>query len=177
MADLTQLRMTAAEFLALPESDVLMQLIDGEVVVSPTPIPYHQKLLFRLAKLVDRLIPNGDVIVSPMDVHFDDGAVFQPDFFWVAQNSRCLEQTHYYLGPPELVVEIISPSTAKYDRGDKFRSYQRHGVAEYWIVEKTFLEVWVLDGDHTIQQGIYEEGDTFASNILGRDVTLKETFD
>ncbi len=177
MADLTQTRMTAAEFLALPESDVPMQLIDGEVVVSPTPIPFHQKLIFRLAKLVDRLIPNGEVIVSPMDVHFGDGAVFQPEFFWVAADSRCVEQATYYVGAPELVVEIISPSTAKYDRGRKFHSYQAHGVAEYWIVEKSFLEVWVLDGDHYVQQGVYEEGDTFTSKALGRDVKLDGIFD
>ena len=154
-----------------------MQLINGELVVSPTPIPFHQKVLFRLAKLVDRLIPNGEIIVSPMDVQFSDGEVFQPDFFWVAANSHCLEQANYYIGPPELVVEIISPSTAKYDRGTKFRSYQKHGVAEYWIVEKTFLEVWVLDGDHYVQQGIYEEGDTFTSKVMGCKVTLKGIFD
>jgi Uma2 family endonuclease len=79
-----QTRMTAAEFLALPETNLPMALIDGEVIMSPSPTAPHQFALFHVAKLIDRLIPNGRVVIAPMDVHLDENVV-RPDVMWIAE--------------------------------------------------------------------------------------------
>ncbi len=63
--------MTVPEFFALPESTLPIELIHGEVIVSPTPIPQHQRLIGRLYMLLNRLIPNGEVFIAPLDVYIE----------------------------------------------------------------------------------------------------------
>lgn len=174
----TKTRMTAEEFLALPETNTLMQLIEGELIVSPSPIPLHQDFVFTFAKLVDRLKPNGKVVVAPMDVYLDKDTVSQPDAFWVAENSRCVQKGTHYEGAHDLIIEILSPSTARFDRSEKFKAYERHGVREYWIVDPLgkYLEVWVLQEGRFTQQGAYGGGEAFTSAVLGAVVELKDIF-
>lgn len=167
---------TSDEFALLPETMTPTQLIEGELIVSPSPVPSHQKKIFRLAKLVDRLKPNGEVILAPMDVELDEYNTFQPDIFWVAENGKCIETETGYKGAPDLVIEVLSDSTARLDRGKKFRKYQEHGVREYWIVGESVLEVWVLRNAHFVQQGDYGEDESFHSPVLNTTVELKGIF-
>jgi Uma2 family endonuclease len=167
---------TSAKFLALPETMTPTQLIDGDIIVSPSPVPKHQKKIGRLYQLVDRLKPNGEIILAPMDVELDEHNMFQPDIFWVAENGNCIETETGYQGAPDLVIEVLSDSTARFDRGKKFRKYQEHGVREYWIVGEGVLEVWVLQANHLVQHGDYGEGDTFHSPVLNATVELKGIF-
>lgn len=151
--------MTADEYFARPETMSPEQLLDGKLVVSPAPNFANQIASRNLLNLIQKLIPNGGVFYSPADIWLDERNVVQPDVFWLAEPSRCrLEQGRLY-GPPDLIMEILCPSTARYDRTTKFALYERHGVPEYWIVDLDVraVEVWSL------QSGIYERRGNFLS--------------
>ncbi len=164
-------RTTFAEYAALPESNQIVELIDGEIVVNP-PLFRHQKVLMKIIFSLQFLSDNGELCVAPSGLHFDDGNSFEPDLFWVSpENKVCILKPdgRYWHGAPDLVIEVLSPSTELNDRGSKFRTYQKHGVREYWMVnpEAKFVEVYVLQDDQFVQQGIYDGSQPFVSAVLG----------
>jgi Uma2 family endonuclease len=179
MTDIAKIQMTAAEFLALPETNQPTQLIDGEIIVSPSPIPVHQDLILQAAPYLKTLIPDGRVMIFPIDVYLDAVNVVQPDILWVSANSKCTIGQKYLSGPPDLIIEVLSPGTAREDRTVKFLLYEKFGVREYWIVDPAKLvEVWVLDGARFVRQGIYKVDETFNSPVLGsKTVVVKTIFD
>jgi Uma2 family endonuclease len=138
-------RMTASEFLALPVSNLPRELLNGEDLMSPAPTLDHQRLLLRLAKLIERLIPSGEVFIAPVDVYLDELNVPQPVLAWVAEGGLCKAVDNKYLkGAPDLVVEIFSPGTVCRDKKNKFRLYEKFGVREYWMIDpdEKWLEIW-----------------------------------
>jgi Uma2 family endonuclease len=172
-------RMTAAEFFELPETNQPTELIDGEVIVSPSPLYQHQFSSGRLYTLLLTLIPNGVVLYAPMDVHFDEINVVQPDILWIAENSQCVQIDQRLFGPPDLIIEIFSPGTLRYDRREKYELYERFGVREYWMVDPVgqFVEVCVWANGIYRRQGVYGPDDSFTSPALGgKTVELKGIF-
>ena len=106
--------------------------------MSPSPSYAHQKVL---ADLLNRIYIHveknklGIVLSAPFDVYLDKRNAFQPDIIFVAtENSSRIKENGIY-GPPDLIVEILSPSTSKYDLEDKLDIYGQNGVQEYWIIE------------------------------------------
>lgn len=174
----TKPRMTSARYLDRAETLQRSDLIDGEIIVSP-PSLEHQDLVLKLAFLIKQMVAHGTVMIAPVDVVLDDYNTVQPDVLWVAPDSACVrEQGKYLRGAPELVIEVLSPSTARQDRGKKFALYQRHGVREYWLVDPdaAFIEVWVRDGDALARMGDFGAGESFTSPALGVDVPLDGVF-
>ncbi len=168
-------RLTFADYDALPETNQIIELIDGEVVVNP-PFDKHQQALGEIYFSLRSLLKVGRVRMAPTGLHFDDGNSFEPDLFWVSpDNAACVLEANerYWHGAPDLVVEILSPSTEANDRGKKFQTYQRYGVREYWLVnpEARFVEVYRHDGQAFKQQGIFNSDQPFVSAVLG-DVTI-----
>ncbi|MEP7291291.1 MAG: Uma2 family endonuclease [Chloroflexota bacterium] len=174
MADMTrtgstQTRTTLEEFKSLPESLDHIELIDGELIMSPAPKYLHQNAVgntfFELRKL-----PQGKVVVSPMDVYLDDENVLQPDVFWVSgADSLCkLGEDGYWHGAPDLVVEVLSPSTARRDHSVKFALYARFGTREYWLLdpEGEFVEVFRRENDLLVRFGVFGIGENFALSVL-----------
>jgi Uma2 family endonuclease len=179
MAELVTTRMTAAEFLALPETNQPTELLNGVMIVSPSPVPNHQLTSNHLEMLVVALMPNGTMFHAPIDLYLDDANIPQPDIVWIAENSRCVIGKKYLEGPPELVIEIFSPSTERKDRKDKFNLYQRFAIPEYWMVdpELEFIEVYVLENGLYKRLGVFEPGDSFVSPILGgKSVEVSKIF-
>jgi Uma2 family endonuclease len=169
-ADQVQTRMTAAEFLALPESNLVTELLEGEVFVSPAASDEHQKISGHIHLLLAQLISGGALRYAPADVQLDKHNVVQPDLFWVKEdNPHCRLENRRWRGAPDLGVEILAPGTARHDRGTKFELYEKHGVREYWLVEPEaqFVEVYVLREGRFVRQGLYEPKDTFTSPVLG----------
>lgn len=172
-------RMTASEFFQLPETNTPTELIDGELIMSAPPVPLHQRLIRLLLVLLDNLIPNGEVFPSPIAVYFDEDNVPEPDLVWVAENSRCVITEKRLEGPPDLIVEVLSPGTARFDKREKFKLYERFGVREYWIVDPVgnYLEIWTLSENKFIRHGVYGADDSFESPVLGgKTVELKGIF-
>src|SRR5262245_18528912 len=147
--EIARTKLTKADYQALPESNLPMERIHGELIVSPTPIHAHQKVVFKAAKVVEQLAPGGEVVIAPMDVYFGEDDNVQPDVFWVSgTESRCkLGEDGYWYGAPDLVIEVLSPSTEYRDRHDKYELYEQHGVQEYWPVNTVarFIEVYRLE--------------------------------
>lgn len=138
----------------LPESNLPVELWDGEIVMSPTPTPSHQTIVFRLARHLEDFVlakEAGAVFVSPLDVVLSQHRVIQPDVFFISNANREIIQDRIR-GVPDLAVEVISRGSWKRDRVEKKALYEQVGIAEYWIVdpESRSIEVFAL------AKGVYQ---------------------
>jgi Uma2 family endonuclease len=115
---------------------------------------------------------------SPIEVYLDEHNVFEPDVLYLKPDSKCKVEDKRLRGAPDLVVEVLSPSTAKYDRQEKYQAYEKHGVDEYWIVDPIHetLEVWTIAEEQFSRQGAYAKNDSFTSKTLGETVEVKVIF-
>ena len=132
----------------LPESNLPMELWEGELIMSPTPTPSHQRIVMNLLLVLNKHVETkgaGTVFVSPLDVVLTQRRVVQPDLFFVATTNQSIIQDRIR-GVPDLTVEIISPGTRKRDRVERKALYQQAGVKEYWLVdpENQTIEVFAL---------------------------------
>ena len=136
-----------ADYAALPD-EPRCELIFGRFYLSPSPVLVHQFLVTHLAWRLKEMAARtgGMTVVAPMDVHLAEHSVVQPDVLYISPERRGIMRDWVY-GAPDLVVEILSPSTASRDRLHKLNLYARHGVAEYWIVdpETRHVDFCVLD--------------------------------
>jgi Uma2 family endonuclease len=146
----TRQRWTYAEFARLPTSgSTRYEIIDGELVVTPAPGLKHQRIVTRLVSLLHAFARKhalGEVFVSPFDVLFAEGDYLEPDILFVRKARAELVTDRGVEGAPDLVVEVLSASTAARDHGIKLERYRHYGVPEYWIVdpEEETVEVWKL---------------------------------
>src|SRR5690606_13362117 len=128
---------------ALPEG-TLAQLIENQLVMSPSSTDNHQKVLNRINFLILKYLednPIGELRIAPYDVHLDDENVFQPDILFIKnENLSKIEQNGFH-GAPDVVIGLFSPGTARYDRYQKKVVYERSAVQEYWIVDPDTKEV------------------------------------
>jgi len=140
---------TAEMVRALPDDGQRHELVDGELLVTPSPGPVHQRVL---AALFSRLGPylqatnSGLLLWSPADISLGEDEVLQPDLFVVPRSDRT--PRHWSdVRSLLLVIEVLSPGTARYDRLTKRRRYQRARVPEYWIVDldARVIERWRPD--------------------------------
>lgn len=169
MFDIQRQTMTLDEFLALPENTQPTQFIDGELIMSPTPIPRHQLCAVAVFRTLDDVLDDGTLVFAPSDVLLD-GNVLQPDVFWIRPDGDCRIVDDMWQGAPDLVVEILSPSTEAQDRGRKYTLYEAGGVREYWIINAAlrFVEVYVRQETPFVRQGVYQAGATFQSPVLNQ---------
>ncbi len=178
MVHSTPTRITAHEFLQRPETTQITELIDGAVIVSPSPVFRHQRIVGNLYMLLRGIVPNGEVAMAPMDVHLDETNVVQPDVLWIADNSRAhIDQ--WVMGAPDLVIEVLSPATAEHDRTAKLTLYEQSGVREYWLIDPDDeqIEVRILGSDGAfVLQGIFTADDPFISPVVGKSIPIDVVF-
>ena len=142
---------TYADFAALPEG-TLAQLFDGLLIMSPAPNVFHQVLVARLSYLLTAHVQQhqlGLVLISPLDVRLGPERVLQPDIVFVAADRLHILGKQEVEGAPDLMVEVLSPSTGTYDLTRKRRLYEEAGVREYWTVDPAdeTIEVLTLTDD------------------------------
>jgi len=139
---------TYEDYCALPDDGNRYEVINGKLYVSPSPNPYHQRLAGRLFKLLDGL-PEGETFLAPVDVLFPGATPVIPDLLYLRQDQAELVTPRGIEGVPHLLIEILSPSTAAYDRTVKLNKYASAGVAHYWIVDRVppTLMAFQLEGD------------------------------
>jgi Uma2 family endonuclease len=165
-------QMTATEFMQLPETNLPLQLLDGEVIEMNAPALPHQDIvgnIFVLFKLKAKEL-GGKAYVAPVDVYFDELNIPQPDVLWLAPDTQCLMVgTERLSGAPDLIAEILSPTTAHIDRKKKFRLYEKYGVREYWLVEPRdqLIEVFQHREGRFDLLDAYGVGETFVSLLIG----------
>lgn len=127
---------TQKDYERLPEG-APYQLIDGELIMTPSPIYEHQKLVLRLSRSLASFVEEkniGEVIIAPMDVYLTETDIFQPDIIFISNERSHIIQERVK-GVPDLIIEVLSPSSAYYDLVQKKNVYEKTGVREYWIVD------------------------------------------
>ena len=121
-----------------PDDGKRYELLEGEIVVSPSPNTRHQEVSGRLHYALHgwaQRTDAGKVFAAPCDVVLSPHDVVQPELLFIAREHRSRITADNIQGPPDLVAEILSPATAERDLDRKRRLYERHGVAKYWIVD------------------------------------------
>lgn len=164
------IKFTYQDYLLTPE-DKRYELIEGELLMTPSPVKQHQrfvgKLFNRLSEFVEKHAL-GEVFVSPMDVYFSEYDVCQPDIVFVSNKRGTGKDERYIEGPPDLVVEVLSPSTRNRDLEIKRKLYAKYGVPEYWIVDpdRQTIQVLVLHQDGFHEKGLFAPGTSLQSDVL-----------
>lgn len=139
--------LTAHDYRELPDAPPYYQLIEGDLYMSPSPNWYHQQILTNLAAILLHHLgtkPKGRIYFAPFDVYLTDLNVYQPDILFISNERKSILKEEGVHGAPNFVVEILSPRTAKYDRGAKRDIYARTGVEELWIVDPELKTVQVF---------------------------------
>ncbi len=137
MATATRVKLTYDDLRLFPNDGKRHELIDGEHIMTPAPRTNHQKASMNLSRLLDtfvRVHNSGHVFAAPFDIVFSDFDVTEPDTVFISRARENILTEDNVRGAPDLVVEILSPSTAEMDRKTKFRLYEKYGVREYWLV-------------------------------------------
>jgi Uma2 family endonuclease len=174
---------TYEHWLNFPKDGWKYEIIDGVLYMSPPPSIAHQDSsgeLFVAMHTYAKENDLGKVLIAPCGIQLPNQPVpLEPDIFFVKKERLEIIGTQYVEGAPDLIVEILSPSNASYDRETKFKVYQDAGVPEYWLVdyEAKTVEVFTLvEGVYTLA-GKYTGDDVFSSTQLaGFKVTVDSLF-
>ncbi len=157
------------------------ELIGGEIyVMTPAPVPRHQRIASRLTRFLDEYFEGRtcDLYAAPIDVKLSDFDVVQPDLVVICDEER-IKPTHID-GAPTLVIEILSPSTAVYDRTKKLELYAHSGVREVWLVTPypSTIEVYLLDGaTYRLMQTVSTVDKLKSPSFPDLRIDLKRVFD
>ena len=173
---------TEADYFALPDTNRLVELSKGELIMPPPPTHAHQLIVGRLyralhAHVVERGL--GVVQFAPLPVRLWPGKIREPDILFVSHEHADRIGEQFY-GPPDLVIEVLSAGTWRTDRLEKMVEYAQAGVVEYWIVdpEAKTIEVFVLrEGAYTLLDR-WGTGEIVRSALLeGLEIAVNELFD
>jgi Uma2 family endonuclease len=173
------LKLTYEDYVKIPEDGRRHEIIDGRHIVNPAPRPRHQVILGRLYAALLPLQESGraEVLFSPIDVHLTETDIVQPDLIAIAHKSRHLIGELKIEGPPELVVEVLSPATRRLDRGAKRALYESAGAREYWILEpeeKTLAQHNLVGGRYT--ETVHGSGEVVSTAFPEMSVDLAVIF-
>lgn len=142
---------------SLPEG-TRAQIIENQLIMSAAPLDRHQEtfidIIHPLLNYVKK-ISLGTIRTGPYGVFLDEENVFEPDIVFISNESLHKIKKNGLHGAPDLVIEILSPSTTRYDKNQKKNVYERHGVREYWIVDPETKEV----------QGFFLKDDSYESPL------------
>ncbi len=162
--------LTYEDYLQL-DDDKRYELINGRLEEMPAPSFEHQLISKAIVIALDRFVSDrnsGVVVYAPFDVILSETVVVQPDIVFIPNENLKNVKDGRLFGPPDLAVEIVSPSSYVRDRYEKFALYERYGVKEYWIVYpglKT-IEVWCLKDDKYVLHSIAAGSGEVESCIL-----------
>jgi Uma2 family endonuclease len=150
---------TVEDLETLPDDGMRYEIIDGILQVSPSPVTAHQRAVLRLAVAFTAACPPGfEVFVAPLDWQPDRRTSLEPDVLVVPKDAIGPKNIS---GTPALVVEVLSPSTARIDRMLKFSRYAEGGIGQYWIVDPAVpsIQTYSLRGEtyELIAEGVDAE--------------------
>ncbi len=140
------------EYLTLPDDGRRYEIIEGELYMANAPSSDHQFIVTELSAEMRNFVKAnklGRVLVAPFEVHLSETTrPVQPDILFVKAERWPNQKISFFKGAPDLIVEVISPSSFRLDRVTKFTAYEQAKVREYWIVNPVtkIVEVYVLSG-------------------------------
>ncbi len=166
--------LTYDDLAQMPDDGKRYEVIDGELLVNPSPAKPHQKIQKRLGDLLlsQEKSGAGEVYFAPVDVRLSPYDIVQPDLlFLLPHRSHIYHLSGVVEGPPDIVVEILSPSTRNIDQIRKAALYARGGVPEYWIADPDTPSLTIF----TLRQGQYHQVATEAGStrsLILPDLTI-----
>ncbi len=183
----TQTPKTWEDVLRMPDDGNRYEFIGGRLYVTAAPVTRHQRISKRLQAALMRVLEDpgyGEVFATPFLVEFPGiGDRVQPDLLFISHARRAIIGEKQVTGAPDLIVEILSPSTAHRDRGIKLDLYARCGVRQYWIVDpvEDVVDVWRF-GDETgherfsselpVRLGVEQEGRIDLAEVFSRHLDV-----
>ncbi|TCP31783.1 Uma2 family endonuclease [Scopulibacillus darangshiensis] len=133
---------TVEDYYQLPEDGNQYEIIRGQLELKPSPTTTHQRMSQRLEFMLIGSCENEFIIMdAPVDVILSENETRQPDILMIHRNREDIIKEYAVVGPPDLVIEILSPTSAKRDRTVKKESYAQFGVTEYWIADPFNLTI------------------------------------
>lgn len=166
-------------------TDDRYELIDGDLYMVPAPTVTHQVVKKNLAFLLEqhvRATGCGRILDAPLDIVLGEGeerSVVQPDVLFISNARASIVTDPEIVGAPDLVIEVLSPSSKKRDRSLKMSLYARSGVREYWIVDPKLavIEVFALGARGYEPPLLYRLGDQLVSSVVaGFEAPVDEVF-
>lgn len=161
--------------------DFRCEILDGQVYdMTPAPSTKHQKVAGKLYRLVGNHLEEKAhrcrSFIAPTDVVLAENQVVQPDVFVVCDEEKVQEKAVF--GAPDVVFEVLSPGSAKKDRGRKMKLYRRFGVLEYFLVspEDELVEKYVFSQGRIGFAESYEGEEVFSVDTIGLELTAKNLF-
>ncbi len=175
-------KLTYEDYCAAP-ADKRYELLDGELIMVPAPNLKHESVRSLLGHHLSNFIIDhglGKLFYAPCDVLLSDNDIVQPDLLFVSREREdLLRGGQNVQGAPDLVVEILSPSTAERDRGKKRALYGKHGVTEYWLVDPVAetIQIHRLQGEILVPTRTFGREETLRSPLLvGLELRLDDIF-
>ena len=167
----TELFLTYDDYLTLPSDGKRYEILEGELIMSPVPEPKHQDAIGHLYTAIQSLVSShslGKVYFAPIDVVLSMTDIVQPDLVFISTDRLAFVKKKNIVAAPDLVVEVVSPSTAVTDRTCKKSLYEKFGVREYWIVdiEHQSVEVYSLRESHFGSLTVFVNSESIASSVL-----------
>jgi Uma2 family endonuclease len=176
-------KLTYEEFRQLPDDGKRYELIGGEARLTPAPNTKHQYVVHNLDVALSVYVQKnklGDVWTAPLDVRLSGDTALQPDLIFVSDARAGIIQEDWIAGAPDLVVEVLSPSTAAYDRVTKLPVYAEADVTEFWLIDpqaKT-VEVLRLQGKKYFVDATLAGDQVLISDLFpGWQLPLRDLFD
>ncbi len=175
-------KLTYEEFRQLPDDGKRYELIHGRVHLSPAPSTRHQFVSRNLHMSLGPFVEKnhlGELLAAPLDVRLSEDTALQPDLVFVSSQRTEIILENFIAGAPDLVVEILSPSTAAHDRATKLNLYAEAGVPEVWLMDPLArtVEVLKLHGNKYLVHAVFAGRQTLTSpQFPGWEITLDELF-
>lgn len=164
------------DLLTMPDDGRRYELLEGDLLVSPSAKPRHQRVVGNVFALLRALQQSGQgaAYMAPLDVVLDRHHVFEPDVLFIRTARLDIVTERNVSGPPDLVVEVVSESTRDIDLGWKLRAYSRFGIGEYWVVDvdaKT-VERFRREGGALVDTGTLD--DDGALTFMGATFSVRD---
>jgi Uma2 family endonuclease len=163
---------TYTDYQHLPDDGNRYEIIQGVLFVTNAPNLDHQFTVTALAGEFYSFVKGksiGRVFVAPCEVHLSERSKpVQPDLFFIQQSRLPTRSAPFFAGAPDLIVEVISPSSIRLDRVIKFTEYEQTEVTEYWIVDPLarIIEIYVLSNGEYGLLGTFKDDDVLQSQVL-----------
>lgn len=163
--------LTYEDYCALPDDGRRYEIIEGDLYVTPSPSRSHQEFAANLLVVLKPFVTArrlGEVFIAPFDVIFEESSVVVPDLLFVTRERAGIITDRGVRGAPDLIVEILSPGTARRDRVEKAKLYARHGVSHYWLAdpEVRILEVYELTEGQYRRTASLADDDSFSPSLF-----------
>ncbi|GBC75866.1 hypothetical protein HRbin07_00058 [bacterium HR07] len=185
VGELQKIVLTYDDYLRLPNDGKRYEILEGEIFVSPSPATKHQIISMNLSAILHQHVRQhklGIVLSAPTDVVLSYTNVVQPDLLFISNARKNIITEKNIQGAPDLIVEILSETSAEQDRTTKKQIYARHGVKEYWLIDPDHetVEVYKLDTKRRAFQHVatYQSDEVLQSALFPHlAITLAELWE